>query len=162
MPTPSDDPGIACQWRDFWQARKEQGGATLQRVLQDLAERYECHPSTVQYHLDPNYSRMKKALNRKENRQRYPGGTRMKDKAKYERNYRRVTRNPGRYLALVFESVAAADLDTITREIRQLSEDVNFQPSTVFRVLTRFQSECQERIRGPPYLYRVNNHWRYR
>ena len=64
--------------------------------------------------------------------------------------------HPDRYLTRVFATCPEAELETITAEIREQCENVQFKPATIERILRKYAAAQHEgRARAPPYVYEL-------
>jgi len=149
MPTPRDDPRILLDWQAY-RDRRTRENANLWQVCRELAERYDCAPITVRYHIDQSYQERKMEADRAKAARRY---ARLKHKRAYEKQYRRITRHPGEYLARVFESRGQAEINTIVAEFRSLADDLPFTSRLITRLLRKYETDQRQgRARGPPWL----------
>ncbi len=162
-PTPRDDPALLTEWQRHLDRSLRQGDTTLEQVAQELAATYRCSPTTVRRHLDPAYGQRERVRVRQSERRRYARiklkKTRRRNESRrrrsrhsnevrrYQRNYRRLTRNSATYIAKVFSRHDQADLETITAEIRRRCEYVEFGTSLIRRLI-----EEHIQARAPPYI----------
>lgn len=175
---------VVGEWRRYREERFQNNEVSLNQVCLELAEQYSCHPSTIRFHLDPAHANQERIRSRARSRRRYAYLKQKKQYARnrwltrrskpafidskraYEKQYRRLTRNPRRYLSQIFSNDRTeAGLTEITNDIREICNGVRFQPSTILRILENYEEAQQNgnpKCRGPPYLERVNLfEWRY-
>lgn len=144
MSTPKNNPDILQDWCNIFSEYTAQG-MKKSNIYYSIAKAYGVSYSTVRYYLNPAYRichmRSERERNRRQARSR-------KHIRTYNRNYRRLTRNPERFLAVVFQSVEQATPDEISTSLLEFTEGVSFRPATIQKILDKYIRE----ERGPPYL----------
>lgn len=151
MPIPKNDSKILHEWKEIF-AGKIAAGLRKYRIYHHIGEVYGVSYGTVRYHLDPKYRARQLYADHK----RYRKWRREKI---YNRNYCRLTRNPEKFMAKIFESTDRASLAHIAATLPEFTEGIYFGPPTISRLLHRYVYEA----RGPPYLEEVGpSHYRLR
>ena len=152
----SISPETVREWREIVTDYSMQGRPKSQAYFY-IAAAYGTSYTTVRYHLEPlqrehwlqNKKERSKKLWRKKSQLR-----------RYNRNYRRLTRRPERFLSQVFNDRQEASVGEIQNEVSELAEGVMFEPSTIRKILDKYV----ENNRGPPFIelaeegvYRIRN-----
>ena len=155
MPSPKDDPKILHEWREIFSQYTAQG-IKKSNAYYRIAEAYEVSYTTVRYHLNSEYRA--RTLNAQHERYKKRSQRRIQIEMKrsrrriqirrYNRNYRRLIRNPEQLLSLVFESAEQMSAEGISEKIPKLCEGVHFWPATIQKHLDCYIAQ----ERGPPYL----------
>ncbi|HUU16661.1 MAG TPA: hypothetical protein VMW72_05885 [Sedimentisphaerales bacterium] len=144
MPSPKNNPKILGEWfKTFSEAQA--AGTPKSCVYRSIARSYQVSFSTVKYYLDPHY----KELHKRRERQRYREfAKRRRDIRRYNRYYRRLTRNPETFLSSMFNFAEQVSLEDITAVATELAKGIQFRSSTIERLLSRYIRNKQ----GPPFL----------
>ena len=70
---------------------------------------------------------------------------------KYNRNFRRLTVHPEKFLTEIFDSIKQGSVQDIAERLPELTEGVHFGSKLVKRLLTEYVAEA----RGPPYIREI-------
>lgn len=146
MPTPKQNPKILSEWTKNFSEHTAQG-MKKSKAYNLIAQKYGVSYTAVRYHLNPQFRNHQLSSNRKRYHQKIWV-------RKYNRNYRRLTRTPDKFLSYIFDLDKQTSLDEITVGITELAEGVQFRSSTVERLLNKYIHNK----RGPPFLERVSSY----
>lgn len=142
---------VVRQWETY-RDRRLQEGASLWRIATECAQRSgNCvRPRTAYLYLDP--TAMERA--RRNHLKSYHRGVNRADNyRKYTRNYRRLERQPMRYLNQAFGPDSEAEIETLSSRLVRLCEGVRFTPKTLTRILNRYLlSQDETSSSSSPYL----------
>ncbi|MCH8147404.1 MAG: hypothetical protein IH987_05325 [Planctomycetes bacterium] len=163
-------PTTHAAWLEYAMKRRAEGAGSWQ-IAGELEVDFS--RETVYRHIDPEAEKSHRESSRRSRRRErqrkdyhynYNKQYRAAGKTKlYQRNYGRLMRNPGLFVRKAFGDAAESDLMSITADIRSFTENTQFKPETIERILLRFSAAQRAgTIRGPPFLYQTKyGTWRY-
>ncbi len=145
------------EWQQYFDGQASFGKPKWQ-IYKEIGERWDVHPYTVCDYFERDKRRAWGRESWKRRRQRlieqmeldYRSRTDFSARTIYNRQYRRVTRHPERYIPRLVRGSEPVDLDHITDQIPRLTEGVRFWKRTVERIIEKYMNGLEKgRIRGP-------------